>query len=38
MRRHSLRSGKDRAIFRHSAVRTKSVNLGIVTARGGIRL
>lgn len=38
MRRHSLSPGKDRAIFRHSAVRTKAVNLGVVTARGGIRL
>lgn len=33
-----LPRGKDRKIFRNTAMRTRAVNLGRVVPRGGIRL
>lgn len=33
-----LRKSVDKAIFRHSAERTRAINLRPFTARGGIRL
>lgn len=33
-----LNKARDRAIFRHSAERTRAINLARVVSRGGIRL
>ena len=33
-----LRRGRDKKIFKHSAERTRAINLGRAVSRGGIRL
>lgn len=38
MKRKALKKKVDKKIFRHSAERTKAINLSPVTSRGGIRL
>lgn len=38
MRRKVMRSGKDRKVFRRTAVKTKKVNISPKVMRGGIRL
>lgn len=38
MKRAAMRKGKDRRIFRRTAVRSKEVNLKPTLMRGGIRL
>lgn len=38
MRRRVRFPGLDSRIFRRTAARTKSINLGVVTMRGGVRL
>jgi len=35
--RDTVNTGLDRKVFRHTAVKTKAVNLGNVSSRGGIR-
>ncbi len=37
MRKRISKVGKDKAIFKRTAVKSKDVNLGRVTMRGGIR-
>ena len=37
MRKRIRKIGKDKAVFRRTAVKSKDVNLGRVTMRGGIR-
>lgn len=37
MRKRILKVGKDKSIFKRTAVKSKDVNLGRVTMRGGIR-
>lgn len=34
----SLKKSVDKKIFRHTAERTRSINLGRICSRGGIRL
>lgn len=36
--RQAMRKGKDRRVFRRTAVRSKRINLAPVIMRGGIRL
>lgn len=38
MRKRIRSIGKDKKIFRRTAVRTKKVNLAVAVPRGGIRL
>lgn len=38
MYRTTVSAGKDKAVFRNTAVSTKKINLGITQPRGGIRL
>lgn len=38
MRRRVRSPGLDSHIFRRTADRTKSINLGVITMRGGVRL
>lgn len=38
MKRAAMRKGKDRRIFRRTAVRSREINLTPTVMRGGIRL
>lgn len=38
MKRHRVRKNKDRKIFRHTAEKTRKINVLPVVSRGGIRL
>lgn len=37
MSRKAMPTGKDKSLFRRTASKSKSVNLGVVSMRGGIR-
>lgn len=38
MKRRVMKSGKDRKVFRRTAVKTKKINIAPKVMRGGIRL
>lgn len=38
MKRRKMRAGKDRKVFKHTAVSSKKINIDPKPARGGIRL
>lgn len=36
--RKKMKARRDKKMFSHTAAKTKAINLGVVTYRGGIRL